>query len=119
MTSSIEPYTISVPDNKLQRLAQKLEVTELPDELDDAGWDYGAPLADVKRLVAYWKDKYDWREQESKINKLPNFKTPIQIDGFETLDIHFIFQKSDIQSAIPLLFCHGCKLHPSVYWTHF
>ncbi|KAK4695688.1 hypothetical protein P7C71_g2113, partial [Lecanoromycetidae sp. Uapishka_2] len=107
MASSIEPYTISVPEGKLQKLAQKLENTDFPDELDQAGWNYGAPLADVKRLTAYWKDKYDWRKQEAKINELPNFKTAIQVDGFESLDIHFVYQKSDVNGAIPLLFSHG------------
>lgn len=106
---SIQPYTISVSDGKLQNLAQKLEIATFPDELDESGWDYGAPLADIKRLTAYWKDSYDWRNQEAKINELPNFKTAIHVDGFEPLDIHFIHQRSDVDRAIPLLFCHGCK----------
>ena len=106
--ASIEPYTISVPDSKLQRLARKLETTEFPDELDQAGWDYGAPLADVKRLASYWKDTYDWRQHEAKINELSNYRTAIHVDGFESLDIHFVYQKSDVHGAIPLLFCHGC-----------
>ena len=106
---SIQPYTISVPDSKLQNLAQKLETATFPDELDEAGWDYGAPLADVKRLTAYWKSKFDWKKLEAKINELPNFKTAIHVDGFESLDIHFIHQRSDVDRAIPLLFCHGCK----------
>lgn len=109
MASSINPYTVSVPDQKLQRLAHKLAATEFPDELDQAGWDYGAPLADVKRLATYWKDKYDWRAQEAKINGLPNFQTAIQINGFQSLDIHFVYQKSDVEGAIPLLFSHGCE----------
>ncbi|KAL8786926.1 MAG: hypothetical protein Q9195_008005 [Heterodermia aff. obscurata] len=103
----MEPYTISVPDEKLTSLAQKLSSTTFPDELDDAGWDYGAPLADVKRLVKHWQENYDWRKQEAEINKLPNYRTKIQVDGFETLDIHFVYQKSDIEGAIPLLFVHG------------
>ena len=109
---SIQPYTISVSDSKLRNLAQKLETTTLPDELDEAGWGYGAPLADIKRLTAYWKDSYDWRRHEAKINELPNFKTAIQVDGFESLDVHFIHQRSDVDGAIPLLFCHGCKYSP-------
>ena len=108
--ASIQPYNISVPESKLQNLAQKLDATEFPDELDHAGWDYGAPLADIKHLTAYWKNNFDWRKQESKINQLPNFKTAIQVDGFEILDIHFVYQRSDVEGAIPLLFCHGCKL---------
>lgn len=116
--ASIKPYTISVPDSKLQRLARKLEVSELPDELGQAGWDYGAPLTDIKRLTAYWKEKYDWRKQEAKINELPNYHTDIQVDGFESLDIHFVHQKSDVEGAIPLLFSHGCKTSVSCFHWH-
>ena len=105
----MEPYTISVPDEKLTSLTQKLSTTSFPDELDDAGWDYGAPLADIKRLVKYWQESYDWRKQEAELNKLPNYQTKIQVDGFETLDIHFVYQKSEIEGAIPLLFVHGCE----------
>ena len=106
--ASVEPYTVSVPDSKLERLAQKLEAADFPDELDQVDWDYGAPLADVKRLAQYWKVKYDWRKHEARINELPNYRTEIPVDGFETLDIHFIYQKSDVDGAIPLLFSHGC-----------
>ena len=107
--SDIKPYQISVPDSELERLRQKLSTASFPDELDEAGWTYGAPLADIKRLTAYWKDQFDWRKAEAKLNELPNFQTPIQVDGFETLNIHFVHQKSTTNGAIPLLFCHGCK----------
>lgn len=107
--STAQPHTISVPDAQIQRLKQKLELSTFPDELDQAGWDYGAPLADVKRLAAYWRDEYDWRKFETKLNKLPNFKTTIHYDGeFDPLNIHFIHQKSEAKGAIPLLFVHGC-----------
>ncbi|KAL8635480.1 MAG: hypothetical protein Q9228_007027, partial [Teloschistes exilis] len=103
----IEPFTISIPDEKLQQLSQKLATTTFPDELDEAGWDYGAPLADIKRLTKYWLESYDWRKAEAKINELPNYKTQIEIDGFGSIDIHFVHQKSAIEGAIPLLFSHG------------
>lgn len=111
--ASIEPYTVSVSEEQRERLTKKLEAATFPDELDQAGWDYGAPLADVKRLAAYWRDTFDWRKQEAKLNELPNFKTAIQVDGFESLDIHFVHQKSDVEGAIPLLFSHGCASLPS------
>ena len=106
--ASITPFTVNVPEERLEKLRQKLELAEFPDELDDAGWDYGAPLADVKRLVAYWKDEFDWRKQETKINQLPQYQTQIHVDGYEALNIHFIHQKSENPKAIPLLFVHGC-----------
>lgn len=108
--TSINPYTVAVPDNELEKLAEKLSAASFPDELDDAGWTFGAPLADIKRLTQYWKEEFDWRKEESKINSLPNFRTAIEVDGFGSLDIHFVHQKSNVERAIPLLFSHGCML---------
>lgn len=42
--SGIEKYTINVPDAKLQKLKQKLELADLPEyEIEGAGWKYGVP----------------------------------------------------------------------------
>jgi hypothetical protein len=103
-----EPYQIAVPDSDIEKLKSRLADTRLPDELNESAWDYGAPLADVKRLVAYWRDQYDWRAAEAKINQIPQFRATIQADNFEPLKIHFIHHKSPVVGAIPLLFCHGC-----------
>ncbi|KAF7357442.1 Alpha beta-hydrolase [Mycena sanguinolenta] len=102
------PYKISIPDDLIDRLHRKLELATLPDELDGAGWDYGVPLADVKRLVARWSSGYDWRHHEAQINAaLPQFTRPIDVDGHGTLTIHYVHQKSAVAGAIPLLFVHG------------
>lgn len=112
--ATFEPFAVYVPDSELARLKQKLSLTSFPDELEDSGWDYGAPLADVKRLSKYWQTEFDWRKAEAKINELPNFRTTIQVDGFEPLKIHFVHQKSKVDGAIPLLFVHGCEHLPLV-----
>src|SRR5271163_2754429 len=106
--AQISPYKIAVPQAKLDRLKQKLALADFPDELEDAGWDYGVPLADIKRLTAYWHNGYDWRKAEAELNEtLPQFTVDIQVEGFETLKIHFVHQKSEVKGAIPLLFAHG------------
>ncbi|KAJ3762718.1 Alpha/Beta hydrolase protein [Lentinula raphanica] len=106
--SAESPFKLSVPDAKLDILRQKLALAEFPDELENAEWNYGVPLADIKRLVAYWKDGYDWRAQEARLNKeLPQFTKDIDVDGFGTLNIHYVHQKSPVSNAIPLLFVHG------------
>ena len=107
--SSPTPYKVAVSDQQLQRLKAKLEVADFPDELEASEWDYGVPLKDVKRLTAYWKDGYDWKKQEMEINKLPHFQTKVTVEGFDPLNIHFIYQKSSNPNAIPLLFSHGCQ----------
>ena len=106
-----QPFTVAVPDSDLELLHKKLDLVRLPDELDGAGWDYGAPLADIKRLVARWKDGFDWRAAEASINKIPQFTRDIEVDGFSTLNIHYVHQKSTVKNAVPLLFVHGCACH--------
>ena len=106
---SIEPYKVQVSDSQLEQLRQRLSLTSFPDELDEAAWDLGSPLADVKRLASYWKDGYDWRKAEERINTLPQFTTTIQAENFEPLKIHFVHHRSQVGTAIPLLFVHGCK----------
>jgi hypothetical protein len=103
------PFTLRVPDDQLAQLHERLALTRFPDELEGAEWHYGAPLADVKRLINRWRDGFDWRAAEAKINTLPQFTADIDVDGFGTLNIHFVHQKSKVQEAIPLLFVHGCK----------
>ena len=108
-TSSEQPFTVAVPDDALALLRAKLDTARFPDELDGAGWDYGAPLADVKRLAARWKEGFDWRKTEADINALPMFTRDIDVEGFGILNIHYVHKKSEVANAIPLLFVHGCE----------
>ena len=105
-------FRISIPEERLSILQQRLALTNLPDEIEDAGWDYGAPLADIRRLVSRWKDGYDWRKYEAQLNdELPQFTRDIEVEGHGTLNVHYIHKKSEVVDAIPLLFVHGCELN--------
>ncbi|KAK4923309.1 hypothetical protein LTR66_016531, partial [Elasticomyces elasticus] len=105
--ADITPYTISVSDSAIDDMKARLALAKFPDELDQAGWDLGSPLGDVQRLTTYWLEKYDWRIAEAELNKYPQYTTKIQVDGFDPLDIHFVYKKSTVENAIPLLFVHG------------
>ena len=85
--SAVTPFKINIDDSILEDLHVRLDRTRFPDQLDGAGWDYGTDLDYLKELVQYWRTKFDWRKQERKLNKFPQFTT--DIDG---LQIH-IFQK--------------------------
>jgi len=90
-------FQITIADDALAALKAKLELTTFPDEVEDAGWEYGAPLADVQRLVTRWKSGYDWRKYEAELNKLPMFTRDIEVDEFGPLNIHYVHQKSAVQ----------------------
>lgn len=104
---AVTPFKIAVPEHKVARLKQKLAAVDFPDEIENVGWDRGAPLADVKRLVKYWHDEFDWRQAEAELNQMPQYMTTVQIDGFDPIELHFVHAKSPNPNAVPLLFSHG------------
>jgi hypothetical protein len=107
--SHIIPFKIDISNDKIQRLKQKLALTDLPDEVVDTDdpWSRGSPLADIKRLALYWEKGFNWRKAEAMLNQFPQYITKIEVDGFDTYDVHFVHQPSAVPNAIPLLFVHG------------
>ncbi|KAI0259498.1 alpha/beta-hydrolase [Gloeopeniophorella convolvens] len=102
------PFKIAVPDDALSLLQRKLADTRLPDEVEGAGWDYGTPLSDIKRLVDRWRGGYDWHAHERELNQhLPMFTRDIEVDGFGVLNMHYVHKKSKVAGAVPVLFVHG------------
>ena len=46
-----ERFAIQVPDSVLTDLQRRLEATRWPDELEQAGWEYGTNLAYMRSLT--------------------------------------------------------------------
>ena len=102
MTPHIAPFRSNVPDRDLADLRARLDHTRWPDELPDAGWDYGVPLATVQALAATWREEFDWRAWETRLNALPQSTTVITGQP-----IHFLHITSPEPDALPLLLTHG------------
>ena len=92
---AIVPFKIRVPDSVLSDLKDRLGRTRFPGEIAGSGWDYGTNLTYLKELVTYWRERYDWREAERRLNQFDQFTT--RIDG---VDIHFIHQRSKNPNAM-------------------
>lgn len=97
-----EHFEIHVDDAVLDDLRERLERTRLPDEIDATGWEYGIPMGYLRELVDYWRDEFDWRAQEARLNELDHFRTTL--DG---QSIHFVHARSPHADAMPLLLTHG------------
>ena len=100
--SKPKPFQISVADDVLDDLKERLGKTRWPDEVENAGWDLGMPLGYLQEIVSYWQNEYDWRAREALLNQHDQFT--LEIDG---LNIHFIHIKSQHPNALPLLITHG------------
>jgi len=98
----IHPFRIDVPDTTLEQI--RTQVADYPwhEMPDDGGWAYGTPLGYMKELCAYWLNEFDWRKQEAAINRFSHFIAPVQ-----GIDLHFIQEKGDGPSPLPLIISHG------------
>jgi pimeloyl-ACP methyl ester carboxylesterase len=98
----IEPFKIKVTQAILDDLRERLERTRWPDEVDQAGWRYGANLNYMKELADYWLTSFDWRAQERRINFYANYRALVG-----DLRVHFIHERGKGPNPIPLLITHG------------
>jgi epoxide hydrolase len=98
----LTPYRIDVPDLVLADLRARLAQTRWPGSIPGAGWKYGADAEEVKALCDYWRSGYDWRAQEVRLNRIPQFIAPV--DG---VDIHLFHVRARQPSAGALLLLHG------------
>jgi microsomal epoxide hydrolase len=99
---AVEPFRVEVAEDVLADLRERILDTRWPDQLADAGWDYGTDLGWLRRTAAYWADGYDWRQAEAALNTWPHLVTTI--DGQR---IHAIHARSPHPDALPLLITHG------------
>jgi hypothetical protein len=100
--AAISPYLVRVPEDDLEDLGSRLRLVRWPDELAEAGWEYGVPRGYVQELVGYWAEGYDWREHEARLNQHPQFVT--EIDGQR---VHFLHVRSREPGALALICTHG------------
>ena len=95
---SIEPFEVSVDEQVLQDLEDRIRNTRWADDFDNADWEYGTNGKYLKELCDFWVDGFDWREQEREINQFAPFQTTIN-----DLPIHFIHEKGRGPNSIPLI----------------
>lgn len=100
--TGIEQFSIRVDDATLDDLRLRLSMSRFPDQIEGTGWEYGTPTDYLRPLVEYWRDGYDWRAEEARLNQLDHFRT--EIDG---QSIHFVHARSRHADALPLLITHG------------
>jgi len=95
-------YRLDVADQVLDDLRERLSHTRWPDEVHGSGWEHGANLDFMRRLVERWGHGFDWRAQEAKLNAFDQFR--VSIDG---IDLHFVHQRGVGRDSLPLLLLHG------------
>lgn len=96
------PFRVAVDEAVLDDLRARLRRTRFPNEPAGGGWAYGTDLSYMKRLVAHWLERYDWRAWEARLNAVPNYLA--DVGGFR---IHFLMEEGSGPDPMPLLITHG------------
>ncbi|KAJ6256244.1 hypothetical protein Dda_9079 [Drechslerella dactyloides] len=105
----IKPFKIDISKDQLDFLKSKLDLSTFPDGIlpDDDDWSQGPPLPTMRRLVDHWRNDFDWQTAQAKLNKIPQFTTSIDVEGFGALNVHFLHVNKGAKNAIPLVMIHG------------
>ena len=102
MSPRPEAFSLHVPDSALTDLRERLSRTRFPDQAPGEPWAYGTDVAYMSDLVGYWRDHFDWRAQEARLNAFPQYKVPLH-----GIDLHFLHVPGNGPDPHPLLLSHG------------
>jgi pimeloyl-ACP methyl ester carboxylesterase len=101
-SDAIVHFRVAIPQDAIEDLRRRLAEARWPDRETVDDWSQGVPLSRAQNLLERWRDGYDWRSFETRINSFPQFRT--RIDG---LGIHFLHVRSAHANALPILLTHG------------
>lgn len=101
-TANPRPFTLNIADDAIAELRQRLARTRLPDQAPEAPWKYGTDVGYLGGLLAYWRDGFDWRAQEAKLNAFPQFRVALH-----DIDLHYLHVPGEGPAPTPLLLSHG------------
>lgn len=103
---SVSPFTITVSQDRLDWIERRLRDAHWPVPASGDPWAYGASVTEMRALVGYWLDGYDWRAREAELNRFPHFTGRVSVDGAH-YDIHFIHVVGKGPKPRPVIITHG------------
>ena len=98
----VDPFTVSVPDEVLTDLRERIARTRWPDAAPGVAWSQGVEVGYLRELLAYWADGYDWRAAERELNRYQH-----RIADLDGTRIHFVHHRSGGGDRTPLVLTHG------------
>jgi hypothetical protein len=100
-TGPVRPFTIETPEATLSDLQRRLAATRVP-EFPLADPDLGLDSGIVARLLEHWRERFDWRAVERRLNDFDHVL--VEVEG---MDVHAVHVRGAGPAPLPLLVSHG------------
>ena len=98
----MRPFKIEIPEEQIDDLKRRLRYSRLPGAIFQIDSQDGISLPFMRTLMDYWREEFDWRAQEARLNQLPHFKADIR--GYS---VHFLHKIGLGPAPVPLVLTHG------------
>ncbi|WVQ81622.1 hypothetical protein IAT38_003746 [Cryptococcus sp. DSM 104549] len=109
-TIPVEPFRLSISDQDVDDLKQYIRWSRISKEtyenLNAEEHTYGVTREWLAGMKDAWAG-FDWRKQESRINKQPQFIAKLKNTDGREYDIHFAALFSKKADAVPIILTHG------------
>jgi len=103
-----EPFEIQIPAERLADLTERLHRARWPGDFANPDWTCGVGEPDLRALVDYWREGFDWRAQEAQMNRYLHQRVIL-----DEIPIHFMRVPGRGPEPLPLILTHGW---PWTFW---
>lgn len=107
----MHPFTVQWDPNALADIRRALDAYRRPSVAEGTGFQYGADLDVLDRLVDHWRADPDGDAFAGALNRFPHFRARV-----DDTDIHFVHVVGEAQGARPLLLSHGWPGSVYEFW---
>lgn len=97
----MKEFKIHFDEKEIENLKKRIDSSRLP-IISSNEWNLGTNTEELKKIIDYWRNEYDWYNKENELNKYPQFTCEINDST-----IHFFHIRSSKSNAMPLLLTHG------------
>jgi len=97
-----EAFRIAVPEAALTDLKERLARTRWPTPAEGPDWALGTSTPYMKDVVAHWRDRYDWRAWEARLNGFEQYRVPLG-----GMQIHCLVERGSGPDPMPVVMSHG------------
>ncbi|WP_035281364.1 epoxide hydrolase family protein [Brevibacterium album] len=108
--ADVRPFLLEVPDSEVDELRRRLDLASVPTDSPGAAGLSGLSMERLDGLLRYWRETFDWRAQERRINRLPHVLA--EVHGQQVHAIVAPAEPVGGRRPLPIILSHGWPYSP-------